>query len=118
MHSPPQLFIHSPVSLDDKLLQAIEALGEVKWVVSPNYEHIKYAREWSERFPKAIMIACPGLMEREPDVYKVEIPFGIRPGDNAPGLWDWKGFSGADAVHLYKFNSAVKSRNAIIHGKN
>lgn len=86
--SPPQLFIHSPVSLDDKLLQAIEALGEVKWVVSPNYEHIKYAREWSERFPKAIMIACPGLMEREPDVYKVEIPFGIRPGDNAPGLWD------------------------------
>jgi len=35
---------------------------------------------------------------------------------NAPGLWDWKGFSGADAVHLYKFNSAVKARNAIIHG--
>eukprot|EP00816_Leptocylindrus_hargravesii_P007641 CAMPEP_0196814744 /NCGR_PEP_ID=MMETSP1362-20130617/45463_1 /TAXON_ID=163516 /ORGANISM="Leptocylindrus danicus, Strain CCMP1856" /LENGTH=356 /DNA_ID=CAMNT_0042191465 /DNA_START=170 /DNA_END=1240 /DNA_ORIENTATION=- len=83
-----QLFIHSPVSLDDKLIQAIEALGEVKWVVSPNYEHVKYAKEWSERFPQATMIACPGLMEREPDVYNVEIPFGIRPGDNAPGLWD------------------------------
>ena len=31
---------------------------------------------------------------------------------NALGSWDREGFSGADAVHLYKTNNEVKARNA------
>ena len=31
---------------------------------------------------------------------------------NAPGSWDREGFSGADAVHLYKTNNEVKASNA------
>lgn len=85
---PPQLFIHSPVSLDEQLIDAIDSLGEVKWVVSPNYEHLKYAKEWKYHYRNAKMIACPGLMDREPGVYDVEIPYGIKPGDVNEDLWD------------------------------
>jgi len=55
-----QLWIHSPVSLTEELVEVLEGLGDVKWVVSPNYEHVKYAREWAERYKDAVMVACPG----------------------------------------------------------
>ena len=62
------LLVHSPVGLDPPLAEAMDKLGgEVKHVISPNYEHVKYARSWSEAFEGAHMWGCPGLMEREPD---------------------------------------------------
>ena len=39
-----ELFIHSPVFLDPPLIEALEKLGTVKHVVSPNYEHVRYAK--------------------------------------------------------------------------
>ena len=40
------LWIHSPIELDDATRRAVDALGPVKFVVSPNYEHVKYAKQW------------------------------------------------------------------------
>ena len=78
--SKPDLFIHSPVQLDKPLKDALADIGTVKHVVSPNYEHVKYAKSWNDSYPDANMWACPGMMELEPDVgWKGEIPFGIRP---------------------------------------
>jgi len=94
----PDLLVHSPVCLDDKLKDALDKLGNVKHVVSPNYEHVKYAKMWGELYPDAYMWACPGMMELEPDVrWSGEIPYGCRPPefegggtDNRPkGMWDW-----------------------------
>ena len=42
----PDLWVHSPVGLDGPLLKAISELGNVKYVVSPNYEHVKFAPQW------------------------------------------------------------------------
>lgn len=76
----PQLWIHSPVDLEDSLRETLEQLGVVTHVVSPNYEHVKYAQQWGEAFPNAYMWACPGMMEKEPQVrWTGEIPFGARP---------------------------------------
>jgi len=73
------LFVHSPVNLDEPLRQALDKIGTVKHVVSPNYEHVKYAKEWQEAFPEANMWACPGLMEKEPQVqWAGEIPYSAR----------------------------------------
>ena len=58
---PSQLFIHSPVSLDAQLVKAIDSIGQVRWVVSPNYEHVKYAKEWANHYKDATMVACPGM---------------------------------------------------------
>lgn len=35
------LWVHSPVELDDSLRAALEKLGPVGHIVSPNYEHVK-----------------------------------------------------------------------------
>ena len=39
------LLVHSPVELDDALAEALARLGPVRHIVSPNYEHVKYAAQ-------------------------------------------------------------------------
>jgi len=89
---PPNLFVHSPVALDGPMQKALSELGNVKWVVSPNYEHVKFAPQWSDAYRKdndVQIVACPGLAERMPDVrWDFEIPHGYRP----------KGFKGGEAT--------------------
>lgn len=64
----------------------IEALGgEVAHIVVPNFEHVKYARQWAEAYPTARVWGCPGLAAREPHV-----PFSdVLPDDagEAVGVW-------------------------------
>jgi len=82
------LFVHSPVALDASLKAAVDALGVVRHIVSPNYEHVKFAQQWAQAYPEAYMWACPGLAEREPQVkFTHEIPTGIRPS-SFPGYSD------------------------------
>jgi len=95
-NSKPSLWIHSPVALDESLIQALGTLGEVEHIVSPNYEHVKYAKQWSEYYTNAKVWGCPGLCERINDVnWFGEIPYDIRPpkDDNCmedlpEGFWD------------------------------
>mmetsp|Transcript_2386 Transcript_2386/g.3626 ORF Transcript_2386/g.3626 Transcript_2386/m.3626 type:complete len:452 (+) Transcript_2386:377-1732(+) len=97
------LIVHSPIGIDPPLIRSLEELGEVRHVISPNYEHVKYAHQWAEQYPNAHMWGCPGLMEREVDVrWTGEVPFGARPpgfqGDNQSSddkheqIWDWGEF--------------------------
>eukprot|EP00435_Cladocopium_sp_Y103_P060114 s182_g21.t2 len=64
------LWVHSPVNLDEPLRQALKELGPVKHIVSPNFEHVKWAKQWKEAFPDAILWGTPGMVEKFP-----EIPF-------------------------------------------
>lgn len=36
--------------------------------MSPNYEHLKYAKQWIEAFPDAHAYACPGLRAKKPEL--------------------------------------------------
>lgn len=87
------LWVHSPVGLDEETKAALKKLGTVKYVVSPNYEHLKYAKQWSAEYPEAKMWGCPGLSERLDDIkWEGEIPYGItRPSesDNLNNCWDF-----------------------------
>ena len=82
-----QLWVHSPVSLDGPMMEAVKQLGTtVAFVVTPNYEHTKYASSWYQNY-NATMVGCPGLAERMPEVqWTCEVPVGARP----------KGFDGSD----------------------
>ncbi|CAM9381047.1 unnamed protein product [Chrysoparadoxa australica] len=76
------LWIHSPVDLDDDLRKALAEIGPVKHIVSPNYEHLKWAPQWIEAFPDAESYGCPGVLEKKPDVkWKHSI------GDSTPACW-------------------------------
>jgi hypothetical protein len=54
-NSKPDLWVHSPVGLDGPLRNAMAKLGTVKYVVSPNYEHVKFAPTWHLSYPEADM---------------------------------------------------------------
>lgn len=87
------LWVHSPVDLDTQTINALEKLGNVKYVVSPNYEHLKYAKKWNDQYPEAYMWGCPGLSSKLPSIkWEGEIPYGLaRPtkSDNVENCWDF-----------------------------
>lgn len=96
----PDLWVHSPVELDGPMLECIEKLGNVRYICSSNYEHLKFATMWYQNFKDAFMWGCPGLKERMPEVrWKGEIPDGYRPkgwkgkasnsiSEDSEGMWD------------------------------
>ena len=70
------LLVHSPVEWHEDLGSAILSLGgEIKYIISPNFEHIKYTKQWSEKYPRAIMIGCPGISEKIPEIDWYETNF-------------------------------------------
>lgn len=87
------LWVHSPVDLDEDTRSALKKLGNVKYIVSPNFEHLKYAKQWSNEYPEAFMWGCPGLSEKLVDIkWEGEIPYGLtRPleADNLQNCWDF-----------------------------
>ncbi len=50
------IWVHSPVQLDDDLADALSKLGHVKHIVSPNYEHTKYAQQVQTRL--SALLCC------------------------------------------------------------
>ncbi|KAH8047565.1 DUF4336-containing protein [Aureococcus anophagefferens] len=76
------LWVHAPVALDAATKAAVDALGPVRHVVTPNTEHLKWARQWIDAYPEATSYCCPGLREKRPDIgYDVEV------GDACPEAW-------------------------------
>ena len=72
-----ELWVHSPIALDEETKKEIDALGEVKHIVSPNFEHLKYANAWKRAYPNATLWGCPGLKEKK----RGEIPYDKDLGD-------------------------------------
>lgn len=72
------LFVHSPVGLTSDLRFALDGLGEVACVVSPNKLHHLYMGEWQEAYPRAKLYASPGLPKKRRDL-KFEKVLGDSP---------------------------------------
>ena len=62
------LVLISPVGLDDGLKAAIDALGPVRALVSPNLLHHLYMGEWMDAYPDAQSFAPPGLDAKRPEL--------------------------------------------------
>ena len=58
------LWVHSPVALDAPMRDTLSALGPVRFVVTSNTEHQKWAPDWIRAYPGATGFACPGLREK------------------------------------------------------
>ena len=58
-------WVHSPVSLDDELAAALAELGDVKHIVTPNFEHTKYAQQVgaASLLPSACVLALKGCVD-------------------------------------------------------
>ena len=62
------LWIHSPIPIDDALAAEIEALGEVRYLVSPNCFHHLHLGPAQARWPQAQVHAPAGLAAKRPDL--------------------------------------------------
>ncbi|MBI4518895.1 MAG: DUF4336 domain-containing protein [Deltaproteobacteria bacterium] len=76
------LWICSPIQLDDHLRVAINALGPVRHLVSPNKFHHLFLDEWIRTWPEAKLYASPGLARRRRD-----LSFDAGLGDQPDAAW-------------------------------
>jgi hypothetical protein len=80
------LWCHSPVAPDDALFAAMDALGPVRHLVSPNLLHYVHIAAWKRRYPDAVAWASPGVRERARGQH-IEVVFDADLGDQPPPAW-------------------------------
>lgn len=75
-------WVWSPVALNDDLALAVEAIGSVRHIVSPNKLHHLFLAEWAARWPNARLYAPPGLVHKKP-----ELRFDAELQDETEAAW-------------------------------
>jgi hypothetical protein len=80
------LWCHSPIAPDAALFEAIDALGPVRHLVSPNQLHYAHIAAWKRRYPQATAWASPGVRERAAS-QRIEVQFDADLDDAAPADW-------------------------------
>jgi hypothetical protein len=62
------LWVHSPCPPTDEICAALDALGEVRWIVVPNRFHHLQAPATAARYPKALVVGPKSAQARNPHV--------------------------------------------------
>ena len=62
------LLLHSPVSLDPALREALDRIGRVRWVVGPSKVHHLFLGDYVRAYPSAELCGAPGLPEKRQDL--------------------------------------------------
>lgn len=75
-------WVWSPIALSLELQRAVESIGPVRHIVSPNKIHHLFLREWIQHWPEARLHAPPGLARRRRDLH-----FDAELGDQADSVW-------------------------------
>ncbi len=63
-----ELFVHSPIQLDDELKAKVDELGPVRQIVAPNRFHHLFAGDWARAYPDARLLLAPGLDAKRSDL--------------------------------------------------
>lgn len=80
-----KVLVHSPIRLDEDLVKAIDAVGEVAYVVAPNRMHHLFFGACAERYPQAKTFGPPGLAQKVPALRMDE---ALR--DESPDAWGFE----------------------------
>src|SRR5690242_8599879 len=80
------LWCHSPIAPDETLFAAIDALGPVRHLVSPNKLHYAHIAAWKARYPAALAWASPGVRERAAS-QRIAVGFDRDLEDAPPPEW-------------------------------
>lgn len=62
--SSGDVWVHSPIKINDELAKTISALGPVRYIIAPNWIHYAWVPEWQTHFPDALTFVSPGVVER------------------------------------------------------
>ena len=106
------LWVCSPIALSAALTEAVNALGPVRHLVSPNKLHHLFLAQWAQTWPSAKLYASPGLARRRRD-----LRFHAELGDAPDPAWvadiDQVIFHGSFAMEEVVFLHRA-SRTAIV----
>ena len=106
------LWVWSPVAPTPALAAAIDALGPVQEIVSPNKIHHLFLAAWAARWPAARLHAPPGLPAR-----RLDLRFASELGDEPDPRWvgeiDQTVFRGSPVLEEVAFLHRA-SRTAIV----
>lgn len=80
--SDGSLWVWSPIALTASLAEQVQALGPVRYLVSPNKIHHLFLHEWVHRWPEAHLYAPPGLAKKRSDLH-----FHAELEDDPPPAW-------------------------------
>lgn len=80
------LFLHSPTHLAPGLKSAIDELGPVRHLVSPNWIHYAYIADWAKCYPDAIAWASPNVRARATK-QRADVRFDVDLAADAPDEW-------------------------------
>lgn len=76
------LWVWSPVKLSLPLIEAIDGLGRVAHLVSPNKIHHLYLQDWKARYPRAALWGPASTIRKRRD-----LTFGAPLTDDSPEAW-------------------------------
>jgi len=62
------LWVHSPCAPTDEVCAALDALGEVRWIVVPNKFHHLEAPATAARYPNAVVVGAKSALPRNPQL--------------------------------------------------
>lgn len=80
-----RLWVHSPIALEH-VKSDLDALGEVAFVVAPNFIHHLYVSPFLDAYPAAQLFLSPNLMTKRQDLVARG---GMQLGDEVPaGTWE------------------------------
>jgi hypothetical protein len=80
------LWCHSPIAPDHALFAAVDAVGPVRHLVSPNKLHYAHIAAWKQRYPQAVAWASPGVRKRA-SAQGTEVQFDADLEDAVPAAW-------------------------------
>jgi hypothetical protein len=63
-----RLIVISPIQLNPELIQQINAIGTVAYMIAPNRYHHLFAEGFQQQYPQAEFWAAIGLREKRPDL--------------------------------------------------
>lgn len=104
------LWCHSPTELTKDLKSAIDALGAVRHLISPNKIHYAHIGTWTKAYPRATAWASPGVRDRAAQ-QNIEVKFDADLEETAPPAWS------DDIEQLFFRGSSFMDEVVFFHGK-
>ncbi len=80
------LWCHSPIAMTESLQAEIDAIGPVRYLISPNKIHYAHIGSWANLYPEATAWASAGVRERSAQ-QQIEVSFDADLTDEAPPEW-------------------------------